>query len=148
MELEGLPEIFTEASVIGGAFMGNTYNEANGTAVARQIVSPEFMEKFDAAMTDPGAGAVHELLEAYEGGKAAVKERWSMPNSSVDEQNYMRFHRKSTYIPNIEYDYLDGNRNVQKQANDDTKYIQFYYKKQAGTGSMYINIITCPFTNR
>ncbi|UKI39526.1 MAG: hypothetical protein L6V35_01060 [Alistipes putredinis] len=115
MELEGLPEIFTEASVIGGAFMGNTYNEANGTAVARQIVSPEFMEKFDAAMNDPGAGAVHELLEAYEGGKAAVKEQWSMPNSSVDELNYMRFHTKSTYVPDVEYYYLNRMNEITKK---------------------------------
>ena len=144
MELEGLPEIFTEASVIGGAFMGNTYNEANGTAVARQIVSPEFMEKFDAAMNDPGAGAVHELLEAYEGGKAAVKEQRSMPNSSVDEPNYMRFHTKSTYVPNVEYYYLDRTGS-EIDNSQNAKFIQFYYKKQIGTGFVPNDIMRGPF---
>lgn len=111
MELEGMPEIFTETSVIGGAFMGNTYNEANGTAVARQIVSPEFMEKFDAATGGKGAGMLHELTEAYEGGKVAIDERRSVPSSKADYKGYLEIHNRATEIEEVKYNLYDVHGN-------------------------------------
>ena len=138
-------ETFSDASMIGGAFMGNIYNESTGKVQTYQGIDPQFMEYFDAAMEAPGAGSIHEVIESYEGGIMAIEQGRSIPNSNIDEESYAKAHRKSTYVPNIKYDYLDKSGNILDEGVNASS-IKFYYRLSVATGSVdVLYIITMPY---
>lgn len=119
-------EVFNSNSTIGGSFMGNTYDAQTGSVQARQIVDPVFMESFDATTGNYGAGAVHELTEAYEGGCMAIEQCISIPNSRIDEKSYKKAHSRATPIPHVEY-YLFDKNGKKTEFEDYARRIEFYW---------------------
>ena len=76
----------------GGAFMGNTViKDAKGKAIkviAQQALNVDFMNKLDAASSDPKAnGLMHEISEAYIGATNSLKSGNSAAKADINERN-------------------------------------------------------------
>ena len=136
-------KVFNDSEMIGGAFMGNTYDATTGRVVTTQYVDPEFMEHFDKAY-EPGAGAMHEVLESFEGGKMAIKKGRSIPNSNIDKRSYTKAHSRSSYIPKIGFDYMDNSGNILENGVNASS-VDVYYNNSVGTGSIDVYIVTMPY---
>ena len=136
-------EIFNESSTIGGSFMGNTYDAETGKVNAKQIVDPVFMKAFDMTTGNYGAGALHELTEAFVGAGIALELRESIGDSRQDKEIYEKAHEKATPIPSVEHWLFDVNGKITRNPVE-AKRIEFYWRKQGE----YMTIMRANFQKR
>ena len=83
---------------IGGAFAGNTVTKgADGnTVVAQQEINPSALDKVSTANGKPGADALHEVTEAYQGALISQKSGVSSPAANQLGSVYQKAHNKAT----------------------------------------------------
>lgn len=108
--------------------MGNTYDAETGKVDAKQIVDPVFMKAFDMSTGNYGAGALHELTEAFVGAGIALELRQSIGDSRQDEESYKKAHEKATPMPDVEHLLFDVNGKITRNLFE-AKKIEFYWKK-------------------
>ncbi|MDR2954991.1 MAG: RHS repeat-associated core domain-containing protein [Prevotella sp.] len=96
---------------MGGAFQGNEVSiDKNGlvTVQAYQDVNPAVLERADEHTKSPGKMMMHEVTEAYEGGKISKENRTSSPNAKTPGTVFDKAHGKATKQSRVEqrmYDY-------------------------------------------
>ena len=98
---------------IGGAFMGNEYDKETNTVTAFQTVNPDVLNKMSSVRGKPGQDIMHEISEAYEGGKIALNNKTSYPESGDSNPIYPTAHTLA--IPQsctiFSYPLINGNFN-------------------------------------
>ena len=80
---------------IGGAFMGNVYDKKTNTVTAFQTVNPDVLNKISSASGKPGQDMMHEISEAYEGGKIALKNKTSYTELGDSNSIYSSAHTQA-----------------------------------------------------
>ena len=80
---------------IGGAFMGNVYDKKTNTVTAFQTVNPDVLNKISSASGKPGQDMMHEISEAYEGGKIALKNKTSYTELGDSNSIYSTAHTQA-----------------------------------------------------
>lgn len=114
--------------LLGGSFMGCTYDAETGKVNAKQIVDPVFMKAFDMSTGNYGAGALHELTEAAAAANEAFELKQSILDSRQDEESYKKAHKKATPIPDVEHWLFDVNGKITRNLFE-AKKIEFYWRK-------------------
>ncbi|MDD4582535.1 MAG: hypothetical protein PHH25_09240 [Bacteroidales bacterium] len=79
------------APFVGGAFLGSTLTSAN-SAEARQDVNPADLKKMSDYYGKPGQDMLHEVSEAYLGGKMAIITGSNICNSIEDKPTFEGIH--------------------------------------------------------
>lgn len=100
--------------LVGGAFMGNTVTSDGNknSVVAKQEVNPDVLGRMSEQNNSPGQDILHEVTEAYEGGKISQESGISAPNSSVDDRVYKLAHNRAVPQSGGVYgQYYDSNGN-------------------------------------
>ena len=104
--------------VVGGAFMGNTVVKDpltnTSTVEANQEINPNVLESMSTYYNKPGADTLHEVTEAYQGGKTALVSGLGTgdSNTTVGLQNYENAHNSATpQSGDVFTDYKDRNGN-------------------------------------
>ncbi|MDY0216953.1 MAG: RHS repeat-associated core domain-containing protein [Bacteroidales bacterium] len=87
----------------GGSFFGNTVNKENGQAKsveATQYVNPEITAYWDTKSGDRVTGGLmlHEVAEAYYGGKIALKNGKSSPPAGYEGTSFNQAHKAASKI--------------------------------------------------
>ena len=82
----------------GGGYNGNYLWES--AAIASQFVCPSMLAAYDASCRDerPGLTMIHEMAEAYFGGKIALRTGKGSPMAEVQGTTYDRAHKMATRI--------------------------------------------------
>ena len=82
---------------VGGAFMGNTVTktEDGNTVVAKQEVNPQVLGRMSKLNGAPGQDMLHEVTEAYAGGKISQASGVSSPNSKTEGTVYTQAHNQA-----------------------------------------------------
>jgi len=109
---------------VGGAFMGNdvTVNaDGSVTVQAFQEVNPSVLARADDHTQTPGKMMMHEVTEAYEGGKISQKAKVSSPNSGTEGSVYEKAHSKATKQSGVEQRMYDYKGNEVFNASQATK---------------------------
>lgn len=97
----------------GGAYLGNEYSESDGTVLAKQAVMPAFLQKMGEISGEHGVDMIHELTEAYEGGKIALENKKSSPMAGIEGSTYSSAHNRAVgQSALINPEYYDKNGNL------------------------------------
>ena len=83
---------------VGGAFLGNTVKntESGNEVFTKQDVNPNVLSAMSKANNSPGQDMLHEVTEAYEGGKVSQVSGKSLRNSFYDNKDYSIAHNRAT----------------------------------------------------
>jgi RHS repeat-associated protein len=131
---------------VGGAFMGNTVNNAPGPVVSsglptvqtQQEINPNVLSSADNYYGTPGSLTLHEVTESYQGGKIAQQTEVSaQPATQVDADNptsvYSRAHHAATpQIMDVTQTMYDNRGNVLNYPFLSTQLNRTEYSVQQG----------------
>lgn len=83
---------------VGGAFMGNTVTNNNGTntVVAEQLINPNVLNILSTDYNKLGADTLHEVTEAYQGGLISKASGISSPAGGQTGSVYPQAHNLAT----------------------------------------------------
>lgn len=136
---------------IGGAFMGNEYDKETNTVTAFQTVNPDVLNKMSSASGKPGQDILHEISEAYEGGKIALNNKTSYPESGDSNPIYSTAHNLAVPQSGVIFSYSLINSNYNFFSTTYATGIALYYVNSyifngKTTSIESVNILMVPYS--
>ena len=115
----------------GGAYNGNDYDPESDKVVAFQFANPNFFGKVEDITGDHGGLMMHEVTEAYAGGKIAQEKKKSSPPDGQKGTTYRKAHnlarKQKVDFKTVYYDEYDNEiDNRYGTKNDITKTVNTY----------------------
>ena len=82
--------------MVGGAFMGNSYNSELDNVTALQVVNPAFLNSLSKANNKKaGYDMFHELDEAFQGGLISLASKSPSPQAGIEGSVYLEAHNNA-----------------------------------------------------
>ena len=122
-----LPEN-SAAYVVGGSYMGNTYNAETGEVTTDQRIRVPDLEAMSDFFNEPGQAIIHEITESYKGGQLAIENKESSPPAGIQNSTYQDAHNLA--VPQILnpsgriLEIKDGAH--PSPSNDNSNYINYF----------------------